>query len=484
MSKFTFTNPINGQLIELEGPPTLTEAQASQIFKQQLDAGSLVGLKPGAIISSATQLSGGLTAAAGQVTQALSGIGGSAAGALTGALTRIGSLQAASALPVKDLVNQAQSMASRTLAGVSAAINNIVPTNGINIADLAKQATSLVPIQGLDQVNVRSAMAQASKLVGQASDVMSNTAGVGKFGLGANQLEAAGILKPGTVSTYLSDGVNSMTSVLNSPGVWTGVGGITDVDKLLASVPAQDRIQQTLMSTGLSAVKSLGIPISQLNPQALAGTALNAAKSITDTMSWAQGLPLPSGLKTAFDQASRDAAFAISFANTSADGAVLQEEKPEEGTDTADRATIDAAADRITGNDKIPDTDYGNSPEFVTSKELQAAVKLLSTNLKDLIKGLQEVGKSSLPGAINEKNPARLIEVIGLFKNIDGDVESVTAESSAILRQMKFLEKETGKPEKSIEAALDKIKARIDTVAAAIEEAIMRRKKTLDELTS
>ena len=46
MSSFTFTNPINGQQIELSGD-TLTEAQAREIFNQQLEAGSLVGLKPG-----------------------------------------------------------------------------------------------------------------------------------------------------------------------------------------------------------------------------------------------------------------------------------------------------------------------------------------------------------------------------------------------------------------------------------------------------
>jgi len=88
MSIFKFTNPVTGQPFEIKGPPTLTEAQARDIFDKQLEAGSLVGLKPGDVVSAATQAAGGLPSALSQVAQTASGIGASAAGALQGALTK------------------------------------------------------------------------------------------------------------------------------------------------------------------------------------------------------------------------------------------------------------------------------------------------------------------------------------------------------------------------------------------------------------
>ena len=84
MNIYTFTNPINGQQFQVEGPDVLTEAQAQKIFQQQLDAGSLVGLKSGDLINSATQLAGGLKSAASQLSQSLAGVGGSVQGAQIG----------------------------------------------------------------------------------------------------------------------------------------------------------------------------------------------------------------------------------------------------------------------------------------------------------------------------------------------------------------------------------------------------------------
>ena len=161
-------------------------------------------------------------------------------------------------------------------------IKNVVPTLPINMGDLAKQTSSLMPMQGLDQLDVRSTLSQASKLVDQAANQVSNELGAGKFGFDAQQLERAGVLKPGTFSTYLADGTANLTSVLNSPAVWTGANGITDVNKLLSSVPTQNLIQQDLMSQGLSGVKELGVDIDKLGKSVQAGVALNASKSIQE----------------------------------------------------------------------------------------------------------------------------------------------------------------------------------------------------------
>jgi len=383
MSIFSFTNPVNGQKFEIEGPPAMTEAQARQIFEQQLNAGALVGLKPGDIIDSASQALDGVSGAAGQLAQQVQNIAGSAQGALTGALSTVtGAVQGAvtgvtgavaqlgqqatqfaSALP--SAINSATSVASKAISGITSSVTNLIPTNPINVGDLAKQATALLPIQGLPQLDVRAAMSQATNLVGQAANTLSNI-GVGKFGLDAQQLELSGILKPGMASlvgatNQITGAVNSLTSVLSSPAAFTGKLGINKVDDLLSSVSKQDFLQQDLMNKGLNAVSELGIPINKLDPGALAGTALNAAKSITDTFNWATGGDIGSVLKSQFDQVARAAEFATGFAGSKLNDAVTQEAEPGEAIDTTARETLNAAITRITGDARIPPVDFTKS---------------------------------------------------------------------------------------------------------------------------
>jgi hypothetical protein len=372
MSIFNFTNPVNGQLFEIKGPPGLSQEQAKAIFDKQVSSGSLVGFKKGDVLSAATQAAGGLAGAQSQLAQAAKGIGGD----LTGAIKNIPG--------VGDIAAQAQSVASKTLSGISAAVSNLSVANGINVADFAKQGAALVPIQGLSIPDVTAAMASASKLVGQASSAISDTLGAGKFGFDASQLESVGVLKPGTAATYLKQGINSLTDVLKSPAVFTGKDGINNLDSLLGSVPTQNGIQQQLMSQGLNAVKQLGIPVDKLSTASLAGLANNAAKSIPTTLDWAKGLPLPADIKAQFDTAARDGAFAADFADFKVDDPMKAVITPLPAVDTTDRQTVDAASKRIVGNDKVPTVKYSVSNQINAQNESLALVKKLQTASKEL----------------------------------------------------------------------------------------------------
>ena len=53
MSKFTFIMP-DGQLFTLTGPAGSTQAQAEKIYLEQLQAGALVGLRPGDTLENKT----------------------------------------------------------------------------------------------------------------------------------------------------------------------------------------------------------------------------------------------------------------------------------------------------------------------------------------------------------------------------------------------------------------------------------------------
>ena len=346
MSIFKFDNPVTGQQVEIKGAPTLTSVQAKAIFDQQLKAGSLVGLTTGDVISAATQAADGLPGASAQAAQAISGRGGSTLGALQ------------STPAVGDLAPQTSTAFAR-LQTTGLRSGALPVTNGINIADFARQEPALVPIQRLSVPDVTAAMSSASKLVGQDATAISNDSGLGKFGLNAQQLESAGIIKPGTAATLLNQGQNTLTDVLKSPAVWTGKDGINNLDSLLSSVPKQDEIQQQLMSQGLNSVKQLGIPTDKLSVASLTGLANTAAKSVPDTLAWAQGLPLPANVQASLDTAARDGAFAADFATFKVDDDMKAEITPLPAENTADRQTVDAASKRIVGNDKVPEFSYG-----------------------------------------------------------------------------------------------------------------------------
>ena len=235
----------------IEGPATLTREQAQAIFEKQVKTGALTGFKAGDVLSAATQAASGLAGAQSQVLGGISSLG---------------------------------SLVSKATNGVTSALTKLPVLNGITPGDFAKQIPGLTSIGSLNPSQLTGTLAQAGKLTGQPSDMLTNAIGVGNFGLDAKQLETAGYVKPGTAAKYLSNGQNSLTSVLKSPSVWTGKDGINQVENLLSNSSAQNKIQQGLMATGVAQVTSLGLPTDKLSPALLSGVALNAAKSVTDTL--------------------------------------------------------------------------------------------------------------------------------------------------------------------------------------------------------
>lgn len=290
--------------------------------------GSLQSVLPGAIATAQANLPGELARAQSALPAAI--------GALTGQAAQIGSF------------------ANNTIKTLGGAISG-TPLDGINIADFAKQGQSLGAIGSLDTSMVTGTLAQASKLVGQAADTLTNALGAGKFGFDAGQLEKAGFLKPGTAAEFLAAGEAELISVFNSPLPWTGKDGVKGINDLLGNAKLQDKIQQGLMSSGLGELKQLGVPTDKLNPQALAGLATNAAKSVTDTVAWAKNSPeLPAGIKQAFDKVATNSSFAVKLTEGKVEPALKQEEPAPAETNTVKTETVDAAGARIIGNDKVP----------------------------------------------------------------------------------------------------------------------------------
>jgi hypothetical protein len=441
MATFNFTLP-NGKPFEIKGPPGLSLEQAKAIFDKQAETGSLVGIKPGEVLSAATQAAQGLASAQALVAQAQSGIVGALGAGIPGAAGAIGSLSTSLGASGGALNGKLSGVAAGLTGAVGAAVTNFtgdatkalsglnIPnvseltsaigsgksltavagsigsaattaigtinktltsavTDPINIADFAKEIPALTPLGSMNTGVVTGVLAQAKNLVGQASDVLTNEKGLGSFGLGAEQLEKAGVLKPG-VSKLLAEGAASITSLLKSPAVFTGKDGIKSAADLLNNPIKQAAIQQDLMAQGVSGLKALGVPTNLLSPQGLAGTALNAAKSIPGADAFLKGLPIPDdpagAIAAAFGANVRDGAFAANLAQAKIPPAFKAEVTPEPAADTVNRDTVNAASARVVGNPKVPEPNYGPpKPNPGRDAEITAEINRLATELANIL---------------------------------------------------------------------------------------------------
>ena len=407
MAEFTFTSS-DGKPFSIKGPEGLTRDQAEAIFKKQDATGSLVGFKPGDSLSAASQAADGLAAAQSALQQAQGGLAGAlgsvgstaplgsistalgaAGGALGGSLAStaagltaavgpaVSAASGAISSTVAGAVNAGQPLISAAIIQGSTAVSSIQTinktitgfpvTNPINTAEFTKVASSITGSGALSGIGpmsvpeVNGVLAQAKNLVGQASGAISNTKGLGTFGLDIKQLETAGFVKPG-VSALVAVGASSFASVVKSPAIWTGKDGIKNATDLLGNAGKQSQIQQDLMTKGVAGLGAVGVPVQNLSSQGIAGMALNAAKSLPDAEAFAKGLPIPGdatgAVQAAFSSAVRDGAFAVNLVNTKIPTEFKQEDIPVPKTDTVNRATLDAASTRVVGDDKVPVPSY------------------------------------------------------------------------------------------------------------------------------
>jgi hypothetical protein len=341
----------------------------------------------GALTSVLGSTAGGLGAAGGALNGSLAGIApgltaavGPAVTSVTGSLGGIaGSSQLGAALVGAAAVQG--SVAVTSIQTINKTISGLAVTSPINTADFTKIAGGITPSGALAALGpmsvpeVNGVLAQAKNLVNQGSSVLSNTKGLGSFGLDAGQLETAGYVKPGT-RALLAAGTSVFADVIKSPAVWTGKDGIKSAADLLKNVPKQSQIQQDLMTKGVAGLAAVGVPVKNLSSQGLAGMALNAAKDLPSAEAFAKGLPIPGdatgSVQAAFSSAVRDGAFAVNLVQTKIPTEFKQQDIPEPAANTVNRATLDAASTRVIGDDKVPPPNYGPTE---TKLENQADVE-------------------------------------------------------------------------------------------------------------
>ena len=156
--------------------------------------------------------------------------------------------------------------------------------------DYEAQDAAKTNVGKLGTNKVTGMLAQASKSVPQGFNEISNTAGVGKFGFDATELEGAGFLKPGTADFFLKDATSNLNTVLSSSSVWSGNQGINGLSDFLNNESIQDITKNDLFTKGLNGLQNAGIVTGLENEADLAGLVTGASKFGVDAVKkWTEG---------------------------------------------------------------------------------------------------------------------------------------------------------------------------------------------------
>ena len=432
MNVFNFITP-TGQQVELTGPAGSTYDQALAVFNQQSATGSLIGLRSGDILNSLIQAKGGLATALSQVT---SSITPSTLSQIAGVVTKIPNLPASNPTTISTFVN--------TPVLVS---NTVGPL-------------STTQVQGL--------MASTAAAVNQNSTDVTNEKGLGTYGLTPNQLQQAGLIKPGTAELINQDPANTV-STLSSPTVWTGKGGADSLDSVLANDTLQAAVQQDSMATSYDQLTQLGVvsdttvnttldPYAGLTAEQIqllggadptdpiiryrlglpaltdststVGSIVNNAANfgVGPTLSWLNntvggseiGQLTTSAINSIFGQS-----FGSANKSVSGGGNPLQTgvQTPKGYSNTTNRAVIDASFNAIIGNNKVPANIFANPGLGIDSQKLAGQVNtinqsasILLTNLASTAAGVAAL--SQVPGA--NQILTLLQSGAGLYQQVQG----------------------------------------------------------------
>ena len=334
MNVFKFITP-TGQQVELTGPAGSTYDQALAVFNQQSSTGSLTGLRAGDILNSLVQAKGGLATALSQVT---SSITPSTVSQIGSAITKIPNLPVLNPTTISTFVN------TPVLAG-----SVVGPL-------------STTQVQGL--------LSSTAAAVNQPATEVTNENGLGTYGLTADQLQQAGLIKPGTAE-LINQNPADLVSILNSPTVWTGRGGATDLDAVLTNPTLQNIAQQSSLASSYNQLSQLGVVSSTVNNLVGSNTDLGAVVNnaanygVASTTAWLNNTVGGSEIGQLTTSAVQSI-FGMNFGSVnksvSGGGNPLQTgvQTPRGFSNTVNRSVIDTAFNSIIGNNKIPSNIFAN----------------------------------------------------------------------------------------------------------------------------
>lgn len=342
MKSFTFTDPATGREFTVQAPDGTSISQARAVFEQQLGSGKLSGISIGATLDSATQSLGQL--------------------------------------------------------------KDIPVVNAVDIAELARQVPAQIPIGSMNLDQVQASLAQTAKDVAQAATAISADKGVGQYGISPQQLEAAGFIKPGTVSGYLKD-PSQIQAVLGNPAVWTGKKNVGGLDQLLGDVKLQSLTQNEIMVSALDGLKQAGAVSGKESPEQLASIVQLGSKfGVGNAVSWVQG-QAPADIINQMNAAAKNAQFSVNLSDKIAESGQALKKTAEGFKATVNRANVNKAFADVLGDPKIPIPSFSPEPEQSHDAELAGlpSIDQLAGQAQSALNALDTTALANLGGALPDQ---------------------------------------------------------------------------------
>jgi hypothetical protein len=345
-SVFKFTNSA-GAAFEVQAPAGTSYDTALAVFNQQYKTGGLTGVPVGGLVNAVTQTQGGLTAAASQISpQALS-------------------LAAQIGNNIK-LPNQL----------------GVPPPTAITVSDFLNTGVNSQTVGSVSSAQVQGLVATTAAVVGQSSNVVTATNGLGTYGLTADQLQTAGLIKPGIADQVKQDPANAV-SILSSPTSWTGKQGATDIQTILNDLGLQTATQQNLMSNSYEQLKQNGTLNGNESAEAV-GPLVNAATKygVEPTTQWLNN-NAPANITTQISNFVNSSTYGSTFGAKNQNIAVgigalsLGVVIAKGYVNTVNRQSVNQATTAVIGNPKIPSPNFpssGASSNRISDSAAQSAV--------------------------------------------------------------------------------------------------------------
>ena len=386
MSIWRFTTPA-GEAYELQGPPGSTYDQAKAVFDKQYGTGGLTGIPVGGLVNAVTQSIDGLATAPAKI----------------GPQAVTVAQQAGNYLVLPTPVGT-------------------VPANAITTSDFVNTKTNAQTIGTVSSEQIQGLVATVAVTVNQSSNVITSSKGLGTYGLTADQLQNAGLIKPGVADQVRQDPANAV-SILKSPTSWTGQQGATDIDAILNDAGLQTVTQQSLMANSFNQLKQNGT-INGTESSETVGPLVNAATvyGVANTKQWlSNNAPAVAvaGITGLIASSSFGGTFGTVNKSISGGGGALSSGTVVAGgyVNTTNRLNVNQAMTAIIGNPKIPTPNFPSagsrtSNSVAATAAIQSAVTTLTTS------GLSG---AQIVAAINATSDSPTISTNGgILRNNDG----------------------------------------------------------------
>jgi hypothetical protein len=244
MAIYNYTLP-SGSKYQLNAPNGTTQVEADNIFYSQVAAGTFVGYTKGDTLRHPTEVLSNFGLS--RLQRGTAGVDDKTLMAVVANLPIVVELPTLTSVPVSNPISQA-----------SYILVTSTPVGRTNITLQAGQLTSQ---------ETQSLMAQLSAIAKNDVNTFTQADGIGIYGFNCNQLEQAGLIKPGMSALYCpldkttGDNPSNFVAFMSSPTPWTGFLGVTSVFDILGDAAIQNQIEEILLDRSYNQLVASGVII-------------------------------------------------------------------------------------------------------------------------------------------------------------------------------------------------------------------------------